>query len=216
MTSSATVMPKTVLPDGLTLNHDDTLQLYAFEKRVEKLFSDEETKDSDLYVDSRGLIASTTNEGIYYYCLENNFELKYLAVNKHISRNIMLLLLTKLQQAPYFQNREILDVYYRIVIHPLLHNDLNLLKTFLTVFPKSFDPTLVKILISVAQKINAEGFLFLNSIIDGNFYSHEHKQYLLIAASRKKELIKWIIQKDPSLASLPDKWILRAHNIPIT
>jgi hypothetical protein len=211
-------IPKTILPKGLKLTDEEIIELCKLEEQCDAMASLDASPtlafDSSrgMFVPSNRIIhfsfISTTNIGVHYFCVERNIALKVLSNNRHLSKEMVLLIFNKIKP---FRGNDKEATQVNLLCHRVVFNDLELFaKLFFILFPENKKSILtsVGVVISYAP---IDILMFMLPIVFKVNNKEQNISYKAVAINRSFSVLEWVEQNEPELAGLPLSWIFKTY-----
>lgn len=204
-----TKVPVTKLPESVVLTELETIQLCELEKMFYTVIK--EDRQSEGSRTEAFDISHTTNIGIYYFCLENNFELRSIACNRNISIEIANAIFDKALNLNIAMET---SISYLLIWNRVVCTNLELFKK---VFKKmKIDDSFIRMALGlIVTDASIEVLLFmLNAVKNSSTKSSSlYSSFFDSLKPREEEITQWLQENNPVLVGLPLTWVLKAYDI---
>ena len=159
-------------------------------------------------------VANTTNPGVHYFCLENNFKLPLLSRNHNLSYDVTIRLAKKTRH----DYPEIHQLRHDLLRAPHIYSNFDLFREIYFI-AKPEDYSLLYNAASITKSANADILVFLfqeakdlnkqfeRSGSNRNVFHTLHDELL----ARPDDIVEWATRQHPELAGVPFSWIYKAY-----
>ena len=200
----------TALPKNLVLTNSELAELVELESIYEPTM-----RITDKIL-SQFNIKETANQAIHCFLVENNFGLRLLVTNPHLSKENIEILLDKTEKEQFgiteIKNDllQLPHIHANAELYKMIYNkihDSGIDNVIILLFAFRYQVCIDVLMFGLEQSYLKEKYSKIENAMDG--MRLELKKTI---KDRPEELAAWIKEKNPELASYPDAWVLKAYN----
>lgn len=193
---------QTELPLDMTLSKDEKNELIELEKLTAT------SSFTPVQLAQRFNVSTTTNAGIHYFCVGNNFSLQLLARNPNLAPLLVFLINLKLTAT---SPSNATSTRGSLLSNPVVLRNLDLFKVIFGALTTDGASNFFAIYGRTMGKVNIEIFMFLLAEVGDITDEPTKSLYARRAKDREQEVYVWAGEHAPDFAGLPLSWILRAY-----